>query len=78
MKNRNSLQAVMDEDLRELLKSIGELDAIETGGRFCKVCKTLITVKNLQMIIPLQQGGFEFVCDRPECVEACQVFGGDR
>ena len=70
MKNRHNIQAVLDEDLSDLLRSLGELAAVQAGERFCKICKTLITLRNLQMIIPLEEGGFEFVCDKPECIEA--------
>ena len=67
---RTTLQAVMDEDLRELLHSLHQLEAIENGQLFCEVCGTLVTLKNLQLIIPLQSGEFRFVCDRPDCVSA--------
>ncbi len=72
MTQRNQLQAVMDEDLRDLLKSIGELEAIDGGKRFCRVCGTLITTANLQIIVPQTDGSFDFICDKPECVEAMQ------
>jgi len=65
--SRQTLQAVMDEDLRDLLKSIGQLEAIETGQRFCSVCNKPISLDNLQIIVPLEGGGFAFVCDAPEC-----------
>ena len=70
MERIQSLQAVLDEDLRDLLSSIGELQSITNGERFCAACHTLITLENVQMIIPLEGGTFTFVCDRPECVEA--------
>jgi len=66
--SRKTLQAVLDEDLRDLLKSIGQLEAFEAGRNFCGVCGTLLTMKNLQMIIPGEHGAFTFVCDRPDCV----------
>ncbi len=58
----------MDEDLRDLLESIGQLEAFDTGQRFCNVCGALLTLKNLQMIIPREGGNFTFVCDRPDCI----------
>lgn len=68
--SRNTLQAVMDEDLREFLQSIGQLELFEKGEGFCRSCGTLLTLKNIQLIVPLQEGGFTFVCDRPDCVAA--------
>jgi hypothetical protein len=70
MAARQTLQAVMDEDLRGLLASIGELEAVESGQRFCSVCNRPITLANLQVIVPLGDGGFRFVCNQPECVAA--------
>ena len=62
----------MDEDLRDLLASIGELEAVEKGHRFCGTCNTPITLANLQIIVPLEGGGFKFVCHNPECVAAAE------
>ncbi len=70
MRHLNDFHAVLDEDLRDLLCSIGELEPIVRGERFCGICHTLVTVQNVQMIIPLKGGRFEFICDKPECVEA--------
>ena len=68
MLRRQTLQAIMDEDLHDFLESIGELEPVNAGQRFCSVCGTLVTPNNLQIIIPLEGGGFTFVCDKPECV----------
>lgn len=64
-----SLQAVLNEDLVNLLKSIGQLEKIVNATVFCSQCGSLITLDNLQMIIPLSKDEFEFVCDDFKCVE---------
>lgn len=63
------LQAVLDEDLVSLLKSIGQLERIEAATVFCSQCGVLITLHNLQLIIPSSKDQFEFVCDDFKCVE---------
>lgn len=63
------IPAVFKEDLRQLLKSIGELEPIEKGERICKVCSKLISLDNIQLIIPRQANTFDYICDSPSCVE---------
>jgi hypothetical protein len=64
-----TLQAVLDEDLVNLLKSVGQLEKIETATVFCSQCGVLITLDNLQLIIPSSKNEFEFVCNDFKCVE---------
>ncbi len=63
------LQAVFDEDLENLLKALGEYSKIENGDVFCSQCDVLITFHNIQLLIPRPNGRFEYICDRPDCVE---------
>ena len=64
-----TLQAVLDEDLEKLLRSIGQLERITNGDLLCRSCAKVITLENLQVIVPLPSGQFEFVCNLPACVE---------
>jgi len=66
---REFLDAVLDDDLRGLLKSIGQLEHVEEGEVVCCKCGTPITLRNLQLIIPLGDSRFDFVCSDPPCVE---------
>lgn len=68
IKNR-TLQAVLDEDLEQLLCSIGKLESIRNGDLLCQFCSKVVTLENLQVIVPLSAGEFKFVCDAPACVE---------
>lgn len=63
------LQAVLDEDLEGLLRSIGRLDSINDGRVVCRFCGDLVSLQNLQAILPLSDEDFWFICNRPSCVE---------
>lgn len=69
MINKNKIPAVFKEDLKKLLQSIGELEPIEKGERICKVCSKIISIENIQLIIPRHGNEFDFICDSPVCVE---------
>lgn len=63
------LQAVLDEDIEGLLRSIGKLDNILAGEIVCRFCGDLVTLQNLQAILPLSGGDFWFICNKPSCIE---------
>ena len=64
----NKIPAVYKEDLEKLLISIGEDKSIANGERHCLVCAKVITLDNLQLIIPRAEKKFEFICTDTECV----------
>ena len=66
---KNKIPAVYKEDLQKLLQSINELEPIEKGERICKVCSKVISLANIQLIIPRQANTFDYICDSPVCVE---------
>ena len=68
MIKENKIPAVYKEDLEKLLISIGEDKSIAHGERHCLVCSKVITLYNLQLIIPRAEKRFEFVCNDTECV----------
>lgn len=69
MTEKNKIPAVFKEDLQKLLQSINEIDSIEKGERLCKVCSKVISLENIQLIIPSQANTFDYICDSPVCVE---------
>ncbi|MBK7223972.1 MAG: hypothetical protein IPH96_00545 [Saprospiraceae bacterium] len=69
MKEKNKIPAVFKEDLKRLLQSINEMEPIEKGEILCKVCSKIISLENIQLIIPRQANAFDFICDSPVCVE---------
>lgn len=64
------IRVVLDEDMEQLLINIGELDKIERGEVYCRECGAPITLKTIQVIIPLPSKGFEYVCTNRQCVES--------
>ena len=69
MTEKNKIPAVFKEDLKKLLQSLNEMEPIEKGERLCKVCSKVISLENIQLIIPQQANAFDFICDSPVCVE---------
>lgn len=69
MKEKNKIPVVFKEDLQLLLQSVNEMDPIEKGERICKVCSKIISLNNIQLIIPRQANTFDYICDSPVCVE---------
>jgi hypothetical protein len=73
MREKKMLPAVFKEDLVKLIESINELTPIQNGERYCIVCQKIITIDNLQLIIPRQGRRFEYVCNNPICVDEFQI-----
>ncbi|MDE5492238.1 hypothetical protein [Elizabethkingia meningoseptica] len=69
MTEKDKIPAIFKEDLQKLLQSINEKEPIEKGERLCKVCSKVISLENIQLIIPRQGNTFDFICDSPVCVE---------
>lgn len=66
------LQAVHDDDLLSLLKSLGVEKNILSGECVCNVCGKIITLENLGAIVP-QDGNITFVCDDLNCINAIDI-----
>ena len=69
MIKKNKISAFFKEDLQKLLHSINEIEPIEKGERICSVCSKVITLENIQIIIPRQGSTFDFICNSPVCIE---------
>jgi hypothetical protein len=68
MKN-SKFNAIFDENLAQVLKKANQLEKIESGQIFCDSCSCLITLKNIQIIIPFSTTEFKYICNDPLCVE---------
>lgn len=62
------LNAVHDNDLITLLKSLNLLDKIKKGEVKCKFTKEIITLDNLHSIFP-EEGTIKVVCDTPKAIK---------
>jgi hypothetical protein len=64
---KETLAAVHDEDLEELLRGLDVLHDFTAGKMRCKFCDDVITEANLNAIFP-DSGAVKVSCDRPPCV----------
>lgn len=62
----NQMKAVHDNDLENLLKSLGVYDDVVLGKFECLFCKKKITLDNIDSIVP-HNNSVQFTCDEPEC-----------
>lgn len=74
MKN-NRLQAVHDDDLSNLLMSLGVYENVQNGKCSCLFCQKVITFDNLGAIVPIS-GEISFVCDSAMCLNSMTEAGG--
>ena len=66
---KKNLNAIFSEDLEKLLNKFNEYSEIESGNRFCCICGSLITLSNIQLLIPHNNKPLEYVCNSTNCVE---------
>lgn len=66
-REKNKLKAIYEDDLIGYLKSVGLYDDIVAGKHKCKYCGHSITLENLEIIVP-QNDGAEFVCSNKNCL----------
>jgi hypothetical protein len=62
------IAAVHDDDLRQLLESLGVLGDLTAGRLLCRFCGSQVTERNLYAILP-DSGQVRVVCDTPACVK---------
>lgn len=72
--NGDRMQAVHDDDLVTLLKSLGVYEKFSEGQFICRFCQKPITVENLGAIIPVD-GKIAFSCDAPKCIDQMAEVG---
>lgn len=68
MAKKQSIRAVHDNYLAELLNSLGLSERIQFGLLRCMICGEVVTVESLQALVP-KGNQIEVVCDRIECYE---------
>ncbi|MCJ7648560.1 MAG: hypothetical protein MUP85_08100 [Candidatus Lokiarchaeota archaeon] len=60
-------KAVFDEDLTDLLKSLGILDAVNTGYYKCEECDCTISIENIGSLIK-KENEIKFTCNKFDCM----------
>lgn len=71
------LNAVHDDDLIALLKSLNLLEKIKKGEVKCKFTKEIITLDNLHSIFP-EEGTIKVVCDTPEAIKSLSEYINEK
>ena len=71
------LNAVHDDDLIALLKSLNLLEKIKKGEVKCKFTKEIITLDNLHSIFP-EEGSIKVVCDTPEAIKSLSEYINEK
>jgi hypothetical protein len=62
------LLAILGEDLKNFLESTNEMDKITNGDIHCKECHCLMSIENLQLIIPHKNDAYEYICNSVQCI----------
>ena len=65
MRQPQTLMAVHDSDIRQLLESLSLWEATQNGSLRCALCGGSITVENLGCIYA--KDDIRVCCDKPEC-----------
>lgn len=69
MRKKIELTAVWDEDLHDLLESLGILKDLNSGKILCIICGSKVDVNNLGTIMP-SVNAVKLTCDDASCVQA--------
>jgi len=70
---KRQLNAILQQDVGDLLSKFGLLEAFSTGQLRCKFCKDHITEDNLYSVLP-ESGTANLICDKPDCVAALLLY----
>ena len=62
------IKAVHDDDLEELLESLGIKNKFEARELKCTFCQEIITFDNLHSIFP-DSGSIKLTCSKSDCVK---------
>jgi len=64
---RFKIRAVHEDDLMEMLKSMGILEKVEKGEFVCVCCGETININNIEVFF-LKHGEKKFVCSKSICI----------
>lgn len=67
MQDKLQIDAVLDEQLDELLARLGIQEDFYAAKYKCKICNEIITKENLKLIFP-DRSRISFLCDKPACM----------
>jgi hypothetical protein len=64
------LHTILDEDIEQVLDRFGQLESIRNGEIRCGECGLPLSEKRIQIIVPLKNGSFNYICDNSDCIQA--------
>jgi len=67
-KKKDIIEAIHEEDLKELLINFDLYDKFQESRVKCKYCSSLININNISAII-IDEGHLEFICNNENCYE---------
>jgi hypothetical protein len=73
MEIEKHINAVHDDNLKNLLKNIGYFDKVKKGDIKCKFCRDVITLENISAIFP-ESGSIKLICDKPVCIQELKTY----
>lgn len=68
---KENITAMMDTEFERLLIQTNQLESFNNGEILCSRCHRQITIDNIGIMIPQENGGeikLEFICNSPECL----------
>lgn len=69
-KKKIKVNAILDTQIEEMLQKTNQYEDFITGKLVCKSCGSIITVQNIGVIQPNNDGTkVTFYCDRIDCIE---------
>ena len=69
-KNKIEVNAILDNQVEELLKKTSQYEDLVEGKLRCRSCGSIINPQNIGIMLPVDNGdNIEFYCDRADCAE---------
>jgi hypothetical protein len=63
-----TLRAVHDDDLEQVLKALGLFEDVKAGRTRCALCREPVTLDTLHAVYP-DSGELKVACEKAECVK---------
>lgn len=81
MKQRKiqTINAVLDQDLEELLKQTEKYEDLVVGNILCENCKKVIAIENIGIVMPVVKDDsveLKFYCDDIDCIQKYYLENG--
>lgn len=69
---RKKIAAVHDDDLPDLLESLGVLHKLNDGKLVCPFCSLVLNIENIGAIYHSDEG-IKLLCDTPQCLSSLKI-----